>query len=165
MKTRCFIAIDLPKVVKEEIVALQESLKEFPGVFVYEKDPHLTLAFWGEGELIDAQTKLHHLKQRPFSLELSTIGAFGTPARVFWVGINEGNKLEHLSKQFDSLNEFHAHITIARAKKRIDPHLLKKILSIKAVPVKFTVENISLYESVKAKERYLHKKRATKQLL
>ncbi|MDP3012877.1 MAG: RNA 2',3'-cyclic phosphodiesterase [Candidatus Subteraquimicrobiales bacterium] len=131
---RLFVAIELPKTLKEELGKFTEqSSKEVSGAkWVEPKNLHISLKFLGnfpEENLPKLLTKIEEATWRikPFNLRLSKAGAFPTErkARVFWMG-TEGSEseLEKLHKSIDKNMEklgferenrkFHSHITLAR---------------------------------------------------
>lgn len=126
---RLFVAISMPKHVREKLEGLQEPIDginwERHGQF------HLTLRFIGEvdaGITGSLQQKLGHIHQTSFKLRLDGLGTFparGYP-RVLWVGIEENDDLTDLQHEverccreagLDAENRpFNPHITIGKVK-------------------------------------------------
>lgn len=133
---RTFIAIDLPREIKDFLSRLQERLKTSQAdvKWVQPQNIHLTLKFLGE---IDDK-KLNRIIQiledicrqnLPFYIRISSMGAFPKTyaPRVIWVGIDKGDMQ---SKQIATALEdkiknvglpaedrpFTSHITIGRTK-------------------------------------------------
>lgn len=131
---RLFIAIDLPKDIKECLSKIQESLKNKMGEedrisFVKTDNMHLTLKFLGEvrEDKVDViKEKLRSVRYSKFRLSINEIGAFPDkkPARVIWVGVKEEEQLFELhklidfsvSKYFPMEKEFKGHMTLGRVK-------------------------------------------------
>ncbi|MFH0827731.1 MAG: RNA 2',3'-cyclic phosphodiesterase [Candidatus Omnitrophota bacterium] len=168
---RAFIAIELPQEIKTTLSRLQAKLKTAGAdvKWVEPKNIHLTLKFLGE---IDEQTieklnscleKIRKIK-KPFTLNLSSPGAFPNPAspRVIWVGIKQGNtEIKEitllLEKQSTEIGltpenrEFSAHITIGRTRSGKNRRELSKILSdLSQNSLEdnlFTVDKITFFKS------------------
>ena len=93
---RCFIAIDLPSTVRQNLARAQETCAQ-SGVRVSWVPPenlHLTLAFLGyivEATLEPLRAGLDGVAERtkPFCMKISGAGYFGRPGfpRVAWAGI------------------------------------------------------------------------------
>lgn len=133
---RAFIAIELPKQVKDELSSIQKNLRN-SGADVKWVEPeniHFTLKFLGNTEktkIKDITDALNEIakKIKSFSMNLTEIGAFPRISypRVIWVGIKEGaNTVSELAKTVEGkLNKlgfpkedrpFSAHITIGRVR-------------------------------------------------
>jgi 2'-5' RNA ligase len=125
---RTFVAIPLPKEIRENIY--KES-KEFDaeGVkLVEEENLHLTLAFLGElkeQRVEEVKNEISKIKFKKFKLSLKGFGTFPGFLRVIFVNVN-ANELELLHKEvvkaLKNLNlifdeRFSPHVTIARVNK------------------------------------------------
>ena len=94
---RCFLAIDPPEVVLENIQAMQKRLKKsIRGVirWVRPEGIHLTLKFFGDISAGDVENISEVIARRtiavpPFTLEIRGMGAFPdvTRPRIIWLGI------------------------------------------------------------------------------
>lgn len=127
---RTFIAIDVPRSVKDEIKLVQQSLKNIPGSRVTWTKPagiHLTLKFLGDvdkdriSDLIDAVSQ-GIAGSEELSLRTTESGGFpnlGKP-RVLWVGVDGGKEL--ISAQ-SGIDRCLAKLGFPREKKRFHPHL------------------------------------------
>src|SRR5262249_29246163 len=100
-RTRTFIAVDLGKLIRDRIVALQEELAH-AGTEVKWVEPenlHFPMLFLGEvdeGELPGVCRVVSECTQQytPFPMSVETAGCFPTPRRprVLWVGVGEGTQ-------------------------------------------------------------------------
>jgi len=134
---RCFIAIDINDQLRSRIDRLQKELqrrlKNQSGIkWVRPEIIHLTLKFLGDVE--DDRTEeisgaIEHIcaAHKSFELEFSTVGTFGRPAKVLWLGVEKtSSELEKLVLDFEQGFEelgfakeqrpFSAHLTLARIK-------------------------------------------------
>lgn len=169
---RAFIAITLPKEIKDYLNKLQKQLKT-SGADVKWVEPeniHLTLRFLGEIDdsmlvKINEIMQAIALARNEFSISLSELGAFPNiaSARVIWVGINEGDKetKEIAEESEDNIagigipketRAFSSHITIGRSKSGLNRAKLMQLLKELANKpteenLRFTVRKISLLQS------------------
>ncbi len=136
---RVFIAIDIDKVIKDDLADLQREmlgkvdLKKGDAKWVEPEDMHLTLKFLGEisdAQLVDVCniTKEVTVRHKCFDIEIGGVGSFGgQSARVLWVGAGKDN--ENLLKLQDDLEtqlafagwpeenrKFEGHLTLCRIK-------------------------------------------------
>jgi len=147
---RCFVAIDIDDRLRKEIEKLQREfkrrLKNQAGIkWVGPELIHLTLKFLGEveddrAEEIGQAIELVCAEHKSFELEFSTVGSFGRPAKVLWLGGGKQNtELEKLVQDIEEAFEeldfekeqrpFSAHLTLARVK---DDRIGKQIAEIAA---------------------------------
>jgi len=94
---RCFIALDIPNNVKDEIYSLYKEIKFVRGKFVEKENLHITLKFLGEIQpnfLKEILKKLEEIKYPKFFLKLKGIGFFPNEKnpRVLWIGIGVGKE-------------------------------------------------------------------------
>ena len=161
---RCFIGIELPKNIKDNLYEIQQKLvNEHAKInFVHKKNIHLTLKFLGE--LNEEQLKLtrmalNNVKHNKFSLSLSKFGWFSNKSqiRVLFVDVSPikevmelQDKIEDsLGSLFEKDNRFNAHLTIGRDKSIKNYDKFMDIL--KEIEVKwdsFSVDSFSLIKSV-----------------
>jgi 2'-5' RNA ligase len=134
---RCFIATDINDGLRKEIEKLQSEfkkrIKNQIGIkWVKPELIHLTLKFLGDVE--DDRTEKLCLEieqvcsaQKSFELEFSTVGTFGRPAKVLWLGMEKqpaqlDKLVQDIEKSFEELGfekeqrPFSAHLTLARIK-------------------------------------------------
>lgn len=129
MLTRCFIAINIPRNIREELIPLLKELKEKGVRTVSPKNLHFTLKFLGEikpdkiQKTIEALSKLEF---NPFKIEVKGAGAFPNQnyIKVVWVGA-KNEEFEKFAKEInESLNglfpkeNFSAHLTLGRLNKK-----------------------------------------------
>ena len=128
---RSFIALELPALLQEDVVALARQLKTaVKGRFVPRENYHLTIAFLGdasERDLAEAMTVLDEAASRFDPIELSPdgLGKFGRANdATLWLGFTQDPKLMELAAfvreglddagvNYDS-KPFVPHLTIAR---------------------------------------------------
>jgi len=147
---RCFVAIELPKGIKESITSVQDILKQNSPPVVRWVNPegiHLTLKFLGNvsshkiSDIGEALTSLaaHHA---PFHLLLGKVGAFPgvSRPRVLWIGVDgDVASLQALEEAVDSSlhrlgfakegRQFTAHLTLGRLKEGTPPGGMKALSS------------------------------------
>jgi len=129
-KTRCFIALDLPRVAIKEIVRIQKLIKNnnlFMGKFTEPEHIHLTLKFLGEiddEKIEEVKKRLSDIDLNGFVSKFGRVGVFNKRfVRIVWIELlgKEVLKLqkvvdEKLSGVFEKEARFMSHITIARVK-------------------------------------------------
>ena len=137
---RCFIAIEIPETIQNQLVRIQGTLRKQiqKASWVKPGNIHLTLKFLGDvdpedlesiGQAIEEVASRH----RSFSLRIGGLGAFPNFARprVMWTGVKAGGErvstlaqdiniaLSHCGFSVDT-KKFNPHLTIARLKERVD---------------------------------------------
>ncbi|MDH7598071.1 MAG: RNA 2',3'-cyclic phosphodiesterase [Sedimentisphaerales bacterium] len=144
---RCFIAIDIDPQIRQEIEGLQRRIATRaglggPDVKWVDKDAmHITLKFLGEvpdSEVMDLCRVAQEVASRHqrFDLVIGSVGHFGRPATVLWVGTGRGTEQlsalqEDLEDQLEKAGwpregrRFTAHMTICRIK---NPRLGRQLL-------------------------------------
>jgi 2'-5' RNA ligase len=169
---RTFIAIELPKEIKDALSRIQELLKKSGAdvKWVEPKNIHLTLKFLGERddkkvkkieEMLEEAANNHN----GFNIRVSSIGAFPKISfpRVIWVGIDKGdNETKEISKELEEKiakigipkedRPFSSHITIGRTRStlnrtRLVEELNKLVESFGKENLEFSVTKIALYKS------------------
>lgn len=125
---RTFIAIEIPRELKEKIIEIQEELKKLDihATYPFKKNIHITLLFLGEKteqEIKSIKEKLSLLKFKKFTVELQGLGAFPNlnKINVVWIGSNSNDIIDlndvvckHLNQKNDK--GFNSHLTLARIK-------------------------------------------------
>ena len=165
---RTFIAISIPKNIKDKIGIYEEPLKKqkVKISWVKPENIHITLKFLGEveenkiPEIYEALKKCVSNKN-PFEIEVIGTGGFPNLSRprVIWVGLKKGSEeLKILAKSIDNELEklgfqkekrgFSPHLTIGRVKSiyNIDK-FVKKMNSIEFKGETFTAEEVSIMKS------------------
>ena len=147
-KVRTFIALPLPQTVLDPIRDVQERLKKerFSVRWVRPESIHLTLKFLGdiaEGELegVSEAMKAVAAQNGPCSICAKGLGVFPgvKNPRVLWVGVaGDTEPLGKIQSDLESQLEskgyprekrpFKSHLTIGRAKGRIDSRGLAEVL-------------------------------------
>lgn len=132
---RCFFAIELPEVVKSEVLLLT---KKYPGIqYSKPSNMHLTLKFMGDvGDVNSLINAVKGVKSDNFNVRLEGVGAFPNKEfiRVLWIGVDEGRgELNFLSEKINAVTEdfrkndysnFIPHLTIARCNNDCDKNIL-----------------------------------------
>ncbi len=142
---RSFIAIDLPKRIKERIRSIQRDFDFLRDKkFVNPEQAHITLKFLGEVE----EEKIEHIRREisgietePFVINLRGVGFFPESLRtirVIWIGLRRDDGFDALSSLHQEIenrmkslgfpeekNKFSPHITICRVK-MVDKEQIKK---------------------------------------
>ncbi len=146
---RAFIAIELPKEVKDSLSNLQEQLKKSGAdvKWVQTQNIHLTLKFLGERDDKKIEKIMQILEEvaqgkNPFQLRISSLGAFPKIdfPKVIWVGIDQGdNETKEIAKELEEKiaqigipkedRPFSSHITIGRTRSGLNREGLVKDLA------------------------------------
>jgi 2'-5' RNA ligase len=165
---RCFVAIKLPKEVKDEVARVQGTLKslDLHAKWVEFENLHVTLKFLGDirqEDLSRTQEIVGGISSfaKSFSLKLSQVGAFPDTRRprVIWVGIKPQDNpitiIEYLEGGFVKMGlppekrSPHPHITIARIKSPKNTQMLEsRFSSLEVKEIGWEVEGISLFKSI-----------------
>lgn len=158
---RCFISIDLPQEIKNELEKIQKQIPEAKLKSVEKDNLHLTLVFLDEltdYEINQIKEELKKITFKKFDAHLGKIGIFPSESfiRVLWVGLEPSNQIKMLHdeifnkikeiKRFDS--RFESHISLARIKFIPDKSkFIEKLKKIKINPLKFELNDFSLKKS------------------
>ncbi len=157
---RLFIAIDLPKEIKDHLYNLQSKVKDAKSNWVAKSKLHITLKFLGEVE----EGKLEEIKQRiqvqhpSFQLTLASLGFFpnAEDPKVIWVGVQPEDGLRALQQKVDGElltmfpdeQQFKAHITLGRVKTiRRKESFQKSLRELEVKSITFEVKEFTLYSS------------------
>jgi RNA 2',3'-cyclic 3'-phosphodiesterase len=167
---RLFVAIDIDDDVQAAVAKLQQELKgrmkNQNGLkWVNPELMHLTLKFLGEAdenrvdEISDA-VEIACGDKKVFEFSLSTVGTFGRPVKVLWLGNEEpGEKIVRLAADIEQALEqlgfekedrpFSAHLTLARVKDSgVDKNLRQLLKNYARVQIpKVLVDSVCLYKS------------------
>lgn len=170
---RTFIAISLPKEIKELLSRLQEKLKASQAdvKWVSPENIHLTLKFLGEiddKELNKVSGILEDITKdkNSFYMRIASVGAFPktNSPRVIWVGIDKGDEetkeiARELEEKITPLGipkedrPFTSHLTIGRTKSSLNRESLVQLLKSTARdfgshPLEFPVTKLTLFQSI-----------------
>ena len=163
---RAFIAISLPKEVKNYLFDLEKEFSKLPAKFkfVAKKNIHVTLKFIPELNESDAlKIRLKTIKFNSFKISLRETGLFpnNKKAHVIWVGLESDNRLKELQQRIDEKlidlfpdnQEFKSHITLGRIKfiKNIEK-FNEGLEKIKVNKLDFTVKEFGLFKSTLTKD-------------
>ena len=158
---RCFIAVDLPVNVKEELVSAQKQLSAAAAKMSLAHDFHLTLKFLGEitpAKVDSVKRLLANVKFKSFAARLAGTGAFPSQnaARVVWVGLEPEESFIELQQMVDDAlrsefkieKGFKPHLTLARVKLVPDKQQFQRQLrQIKIRNIEFPVDSFKLKRS------------------
>jgi len=167
---RLFVAIDINDDVRAAVAKLQQELKgrmkNQNGLkWVNPELMHLTLKFLGEAdenrvdEVSDA-VEIACGDKKVFEFSLSTVGTFGRPVKVLWLGNEEpGEKIVRLAADIEQALEqlgfekedrpFSVHLTLARVKDSgVDKNLRQLLKNYAQMQIpKVLVDSVCLYKS------------------
>jgi len=168
-KIRTFIAIHLPESVLHGIANVQDRLRKsgFSIRWVRQEGMHLTLKFLGDVDTSDIDGIRSAIEESakgvsPFGLQVKGIGVFPDVKRprVVWVGFSgdvgvlsslQGRLETHLDAQGfpKETRRFKGHLTLGRAKGRLDEDKLRKVLEKFDTfeTESFFVHSVILYQS------------------
>ncbi len=133
---RTFIAIKVPEVIKDGILRLQDSLRNFPDqkvAWTKSEGIHLTLKFLGdvkdsEIDNIAEILEISIAEQESFTINTCRTGAFPNTSkpRILWLGVDGGENLHKLKNNIETglsksgflseVKRFNPHLTIGRVK-------------------------------------------------
>lgn len=156
---RLFVGVEVDPVVKRYVGELAASLRvkldRVRATWVNPDNYHLTLMFIGEVEdkkkkLIDKQ--LSEIVLDSFDLTLDSLGTFGNPPRVLWLGVKENENLTRLAKVVNTIlggdiARFHPHITLARLKSRVFPTFFEILNGVNIKNITWSVDRFVLFQS------------------
>ena len=160
---RCFVAVELPAAMREEIGRLQSGIATDGLRLVRPELVHITIKFLGDvpqesvGQVTEA---LGRVKAAPFPARIKGMGAFpGRAVRVVWLGL-EGNFQELYQRVENALNPlgfspeargFSPHVTLGRVARpgaEMNRLLSPKIANFSSLDIgSFTVDRFYLKKS------------------
>lgn len=158
---RLFIAVNLPKEVKDYLWQLKE---EYHGLgkikFTPKKDYHITLKFLGEvkeDRLEEIKQRLSNVHLNSFTASLYELGHFNYG--VLWVSSDPKEKIIELARKVDEQlleypNDYppNPHITLARIKSLKNKKEFEKKLGIEVKKMEFRVASFELMKSELSKD-------------
>lgn len=160
---RTFIAIELPKEIREYLTEIQKQIgsEDAKIKWVAKKHLHLNLKFLGEisekrVELL--KELLGKVKFKKFDVNLNSLGVFPNEKiiNVIWIDLKPAGKVIELQQKVDAelLNHFpkeqrfYAHLTLGRVKiMKNKEALLEKIKSVKVEEKEFEINEFKLIKS------------------
>jgi RNA 2',3'-cyclic 3'-phosphodiesterase len=163
---RTFIAIDIPREIKDKIYELQSRLKELDikASYPHKKNLEITLAFLGEKteeEIKDIKENLSNINFKGFEIKLKNLGSFPNINIMnnVWVGIESEDISSLVSEICKSIDfkldkPFNPHITLCRIKNNKNTQSIRElILKNKNVDLgSFKAENFVLKKSTLTKD-------------
>ncbi len=173
---RAFIAIDLPKDLKEEIKSIQDVLKETDVNFrwVNPANIHLTLKFLGnieKDQVEKIKTILTSVSKNfsSFKSEFTEFGFFPNEKkpRVFFIATSQEDTLKSVATNlqeelekigFEKEGKFKSHITLARIKTLKNIEKLIQNLSAIKFEESFDIKELVLYKSTLTKNGPIYEK-------
>ncbi|PIN81780.1 RNA 2',3'-cyclic phosphodiesterase [Candidatus Woesearchaeota archaeon CG10_big_fil_rev_8_21_14_0_10_32_9] len=155
---RCFVAIPLPKDLKDSFQKFNSFFSTISGLkFVHPDNMHLTLFFLRDVK--DINSLVEHLRKinfNSFKLNTLSLDVFKNEEdlRALWVGVNNSEELfslwAELNKIFCQERPFLPHITFARVKNLTTEDkqlLLQKLKDASIKKASFSVDSFKLYSS------------------
>ncbi len=170
---RCFIAIDLPDSIKEEIKELQRNIKEKGIKNIKAENLHITLKFLGnlnEREVKRIKNELHLLNPKEkFKIHLENPGVFTRQniIRIIWLGASKKDDILSIKNELDARLAKHGfgedkkytpHVTIARVNTGNNEKVKNRIMQLKDFKTsEFFIDAIKLKQSTLTPEGSLYK--------
>ena len=173
---RLFVAIDLPKEIKDYLYTIQQSIikkintRETKIKWVSKKNIHQTIRFisWvNEDQLESIKIKLKTIKFKEFKAKLDSLSAFPTEndMKVIFVDMLAPEIFDIHEKVEETLKgigkddrRFSTHLTLGRVKScREKKKLLEILKNTKIEPKEFTIDKINLFQSILKKEGPIYK--------
>ena len=168
MLHRIFIAINLPKAVKEELLSIQEQYLEIPAKWTKIENLHLTLAFLGNRNEEEVAKIIEIIKElsknyAPFSLSFKNIcyGPSLKNPKMIWRKIELSNELRIIKSGLDEAllkninfeldkKGFNPHVTLARLRmwdfQKMNPE--ERTIQQIDKDLSFDVQSIDVMQSV-----------------
>ncbi len=158
---RCFISLEIPEEIKNEIIKIQEKIPEFVGKKTEKENLHLTLKFLGElknNQLEIVKKQLKDINFQELTLSINKIGVFNQKDKIIvWLSVEGAEELQKkidfsLKEIFPEEKRFMGHLTIARIKKLKDKKpFFEFINNFKFQPFLFNINYFSLKQSILTK--------------
>lgn len=166
---RLFIAIPLPKEIKDYIYDLEKEINSnYAKIrWVHKKNLHLTLKFIGdisEDKAIELENRLNNIKFNPFNVRINKLGTFPNMnnPNVIWVDFEPDNDLLKLQQSVDeeildlfpsSEQKFINHVTLGRVKLiKKKNEFIKLLNSVEIKHLEFKIDSFSLIKSELTKD-------------
>ena len=164
---RVFIAIELPKEIKDYLFEICKELFPFASIRqVSKKVMHLTMRFFGEiseNKMEEIKEMLKEVKFKKIKVNLDSLGVYPNEgyARVLWVDLKPAGKVIELKDDIDKVllelfkkeERFSVHITLGRVKQVKDREgFIKKLKEIKIEKKEFEINEFKLMKSELTKD-------------
>jgi 2'-5' RNA ligase len=158
---RLFIAISLPKEIKDYLWELKEEFRESGKInFTAKSRYHITLKFLGEvkeEKLEEIKEKLSKVKFNSFETSLNELGHFNN--NILWINVKPNEEVLSLSKRIDEMviefpnpHDFSFHITLGRIKSLKNEKKFEEKLKIDIKKLKFKINSFELMRSNLSKD-------------
>ena len=158
---RIFIAINLPKEIKDYLWELKEEFRGLGKInFTAKSRYHITLKFLGEvkeGILEEIKEKLSKVKFNSFETSLNELGHFNH--NVLWINVKPNEEVLSLSKRIDEMviefpnpHDFSYHITLGKIKSLKNKKKFEEKLKMDIKKLKFKVNSFELMKSTLSKD-------------
>lgn len=161
---RLFVAMDLPKNIKTDIVSICEGLAG--ARWTHGSGLHITLAFIGEADAMtgaEIRKSLRRVESGPVILSLAELGFFPPKRKpsVLWVGVRADEALHRLQHKVERAllglgvkpenRKFTPHVTIARFRE-VSEHAVGRFIAANNLfrTGQFTLDSFQLFSSVLA---------------
>ncbi|MEM5829218.1 MAG: RNA 2',3'-cyclic phosphodiesterase [Candidatus Aenigmatarchaeota archaeon] len=158
---RCFIGYLLPEDTKDEIVKLQNQMKEWPivGKMVERENLHLSFSFLGEieeNQIKEISEKINIIskKFKKFEVEIGKLKAIPNESYIRVIALDVFDKTGNLKLIFEDVNKNiegdskPPHITLCRVKKVKNKNELRRLMfEENKNHGKFTIDAIQLIKS------------------
>lgn len=136
--SRLFVALTLPKTVKERLIALQPAKGKNIRLVDVEQ-MHITLHFIGDANSEEISAVLEAISLPEFTLAINSVGKFSSRgSTTLWAGLEENKHLENLHCEVGTALErigfkqeartFRPHVTLARCKKSYSRDCVQQFL-------------------------------------
>lgn len=169
---RVFIAVDLPKEIKDEIYRIQKSINSKYATinWVSKKNLHLSLKFLGEYDNLNLlKEKISNITFNKFKVKLSKFDVFPDyfNIRIMLIGLEPKDKVIELQKKLDQelINifnreqKFSPHLTIGRVKViKNKKEFVDSLKNINVEDLEFEINEFYLMESKLTKNGPIYKK-------
>ena len=169
---RLFVALELSPAARDALLQAQEALKkQGRGNFTRRENLHLTLAFIGETQRLDAaRDALRAIQSKAFTLHMEKIGAFDD---LIWAGAELSPPLAALQKEVEHLlrvqgftlekRAFRPHITLCR---RFAPFGKRDLIAAQHAlgSIKSAVTRVVLMESLRIDGKLVYRSVESKNL-
>ena len=162
---RLFIALNIPRDIKEKIIYLRNSAVINPQDYRWEtiEKLHLTLKFIGEVEdqfVVQIKNAISFIPNyKAFNCGLSKFGFFysGKIPKILWLGLKINEEIFDLVKRLDEelvkfgiteeKRKFKPHLTIMRVRKKLNKNFINCFENCKLPETEFTANSVSLIKS------------------
>ncbi len=166
MTNRLFIALNIPQLIKDNILEIRNTIYGLEKNVRWEKDEklHLTLKFLGDVETTKNEEILFRInslveRHKKFELNLDKFGLFyrNKKPSILWLGFKHSKELlnivSELDEELEQLNfkkerrKYKTHLTLIRLRGKENISKIKKFLDYQFPALNFEADTISLIKS------------------